>query len=38
MKKCDLEALWDEHTKYEFATPDIEATLATMVEDANVNG
>ena len=27
MKKYDLEALWDEHTKYEFATPDVEATL-----------
>jgi carboxymethylenebutenolidase len=37
MKKCDLEKLWDEHTKYEFATPDVEATLATMVEDAYVN-
>ena len=37
MGKYDLEALWDEHTKYEFATPDVEATLATMVEDAYVN-
>ena len=37
MEKYDLEALWDEHTKYEFATPDVEATLATMVEDAYVN-
>jgi carboxymethylenebutenolidase len=37
MKKYDLEALWNEHTKYEFATPDVEATLATMVEDAYVN-
>jgi carboxymethylenebutenolidase len=37
MKKYDLEALWDEHTKYEFATPNVEATLATMVEDAYVN-
>jgi carboxymethylenebutenolidase len=37
MKKFDLEALWDEHTRYEFATPDVEATLATMVEDAYVN-
>jgi carboxymethylenebutenolidase len=35
--KNDLEKLWDEHTKYEFATPDVEATLATMVEDACVN-
>ena len=37
MEKYDLEALWDQHTKYEFATPDVEATLATMVEDAYVN-
>jgi carboxymethylenebutenolidase len=37
MQKQDLEKLWDEHTKYEFATPDVEATLATMVEDAYVN-
>ena len=37
MKKFDLEKLWDEHTKYEFATPDVEATLATMVDDAYVN-
>jgi hypothetical protein len=33
MKKYDLEKLWAERTKYEFATPDVEATLATMVED-----
>jgi carboxymethylenebutenolidase len=37
MKTYDLEKLWDEHTKYEFATPDVEATLATMVDDAYVN-
>jgi carboxymethylenebutenolidase len=37
MKKDALEKLWDEHTKYEFATHDLEATLATMVEDAYVN-
>src|SRR5271155_2619488 len=37
MTKHDLEKLWDEHTKYEFATPDVEATLATMVDDAYVN-
>ena len=37
MKEQDLEKLWDEHTKYEFATPDVEATLATMVDDAYVN-
>jgi hypothetical protein len=27
MKKYDLQKLWDEHTKYEFAAPDVEATL-----------
>ncbi|HXC97373.1 MAG TPA: nuclear transport factor 2 family protein [Edaphobacter sp.] len=37
MQTYDLERLWEEHTKYEFATPDVEATLATMVEDAYVN-
>jgi carboxymethylenebutenolidase len=37
MQTYDLEKLWEEHTKYEFATPDVEATLATMVEDAYVN-
>ncbi len=37
MKEHDLEALWEAHTKYEFAEPDVEATLATMVEDAYVN-
>ncbi len=33
MKTYDLEMLWDEHTKYKFATLDVEATLATTVED-----
>jgi len=37
MPNLDLSALWDEHTKHEFATRDTEATLATMVEDAYVN-
>jgi carboxymethylenebutenolidase len=37
MPTYDLEALWEEHTKFEFAAPDVEATLATMVEDAYVN-
>jgi hypothetical protein len=32
MKKYDLEKLWDERTRYEFAAPDVEAALATMVE------
>ncbi len=29
--------LWEEHTSHEFATRDVERTLATMVEDAYVN-
>jgi carboxymethylenebutenolidase len=37
MTEAELIAKWDEHTKYEFATRDVEATLATMVEDAYVN-
>jgi len=32
-----LEELWAAHLKGEFATKDVEATLATMVEDAYVN-
>lgn len=32
-----LEQLWVEHLKGEFETKDVEATLATMVEDAYVN-
>jgi carboxymethylenebutenolidase len=32
-----LRDLWEEHVRYEFATRDTEATLATMVEDAYVN-
>ncbi len=32
-----LEQLWAEHLKGEFETKDVEATLATMVEDAFVN-
>ena len=37
MPQPNLSALWDEHTKHEFATRDTEATLATMVDDAYVN-
>jgi carboxymethylenebutenolidase len=33
----ELERLWQEHLKGEFETKDVEATLATMVEDAYVN-
>ena len=32
-----LEQLWAEHLKGEFETKDVEATLATMAEDAYVN-
>src|SRR5437879_6257271 len=32
-----LERLWAEHLKGEFETRDVEATLATIVEDASVN-
>jgi len=32
-----LERLWAEHLKGEFESRDVEATLATMVEDAYVN-
>src|SRR5215510_615571 len=32
-----LERLWAEHLKGEFESKDVEATLATMVEDAYVN-
>jgi carboxymethylenebutenolidase len=33
----DLGKLWAEHLRGEFETRDVEATLATMVEDASVN-
>ncbi len=33
----NLDKIWEEHTKDEFVTRDVEATLATMVEDAYVN-
>lgn len=32
-----LAQLWEEHLKGEFETKDVEATLATMVDDAYVN-
>ena len=37
LNKQDLEALWAEHLAGEFSTKDVEATLATMVDDASVN-
>ena len=33
----DLERLWNKHLEGEFQTKDVEATLATMVDDAYVN-
>ena len=37
MPASELSRLWEEHTSHEFVTRDVEATLATMVEDAYVN-
>ncbi len=37
MESKELERLWSEHLQGEFATKDVEATLATMVDDASVN-
>lgn len=37
MTDPDLSRLWEEHTRHEFVTRDVESTLATMVEDAHVN-
>lgn len=33
----DLSCLWDRHTEYEFATRDVDATMATMVDEPYVN-
>ena len=33
----NLNELWEEHTKHEFETKNVESTLATMTEDAYVN-
>lgn len=37
MTAPDLAQLWADHLRGEFVTKDVEATLATMVEDASVN-
>jgi carboxymethylenebutenolidase len=37
MEPKELERLWSEHLEGEFATKDVEATLATMVDDPYVN-
>ena len=33
----DLEAIWDEHTKYEFEDRSVDKTMATMVDEPYVN-
>jgi carboxymethylenebutenolidase len=33
----DLEALWEAHTRYEFATRDVDATMRTMIAEPYVN-
>jgi carboxymethylenebutenolidase len=37
MTQEEMEKVWAEHIRHEFVTGDVEATLATMVEDASVN-
>jgi carboxymethylenebutenolidase len=37
MTEYDLEALWDEHCRCEFESRDVDAAMATMVEDPYVN-
>lgn len=37
MKAAELARIWEEHTKHEFQTQNLDSTLATMVEDGYVN-
>lgn len=37
MPERDLVALWEAHTRYEFETRDVDATMATMVDTPYVN-
>lgn len=37
MPEYDLAALWEEHCRHEFETRDVDATMATMVEEPYVN-
>ena len=37
MNRSDMEQLWSEHLDGEFTSKDVDATLATMVDDADVN-
>jgi carboxymethylenebutenolidase len=33
MADYDLSALWDAHCRYEFETRDVDATMASMVDE-----
>jgi carboxymethylenebutenolidase len=37
MTQQERETIWAEHIRHELVTRDVEATLATMVEDASFN-
>lgn len=37
MKPADFARIWEEHTRHEFQTHNLESTLATMVEEGYVN-
>ena len=37
MADHDLAAIWEEHCRYEFETRDLDATMATMVDEPYVN-
>ena len=37
MNRSDMEQLWSEHLDGEFSSKDVDATLATMLDDADVN-
>jgi len=37
LTQAEMEQVWAEHIRHEFVTRDVEATLATMVDDASVN-
>ena len=37
MSDIDLVALWEDHTRFEFETRDVDATMATMVAEPYVN-
>ncbi len=37
MREYDLAVLWEEHLRHEFETRDVDATMATMVDEPYVN-